>query len=646
MKKITAVLMVLLLFSNTALAYEFPHSFWAPNSKYVEALNAKDNQNIIKYGNQLIDIMIDEPECQEKKDVLVSRYTNVGTSYAELGDYDNSAVVFEKLYNFTKNYGNEFYDFVKVCKAKANQYKSEIALYTEGGTPTYYGAKNEKENGVLFGLVAGSETREMLDNESFLLIYQELGQDLDPYNTRIVKQASEEGQAVEFALNCPKEGEDIESIYSKESYLKQISDMLKQYPNVPVYLRFAAEFDIWGRKTTPEALKTAFRFVADYFHQRNSNVAMVWSPNQVAEWQDNIEEYYPGDEYVDWVGMSLYAIKYFLADKNQPDEYQVVFQTGRNSNPVIAVKNIIEKFGDRKPIMISECGCGHTLLENKMPVEYTSEFGITRLKQYLAYLPMVYPQIKAIAYFDWYVDWSDEKYDFRLTTNSEMKKAFVNMTKGGRFIQDKYENNADLIYKKVENGSWVNNIFPISCYAHKYDTNVKSVAYYLNDKYVGMSNEVPFTTYIDGNGFEGETKLKAVAQFENGATLTKETVININKASENINVEINDKKITFDTNPVLYNDRTMVPLRKIFEELGAQVTWDEATQTATGKKGSTEVKVTIGSKKMYVSGKEIVLDTSPIILTGRTLVPARAIAEGLGCKVEWIDGTQTVVITQ
>lgn len=642
MKKIIIILLCSMLLSGNymdVLAYNYPANFWSLNSKYENALNINEHNKIIEYGNQIINLMKSAPDGSEKRNILVTRYNQVGISYAAIGDYDNAANTFRTLYEYSSQYGDEFYDYVKASKARMLQYTSEIKLYTNGGQPTYYGAVNEKKNGVLFGMCANGGTRSKLDNESMVLTYQELGQSLISYNVGVVRNAASEGIAVEFALNCPKEGTDIKNIHKMDSYLKEISDLFKKYPNVPIYLRFAAEFDIWTTLAEPEEFIYAFRYVSKYFKSRNDNVAIVWSPNQVSNWYINIDDFYPGDEYVDWVGISLYAQKYFLGDPNQKEENEIVFKSGINSNPVIAVKEIVEKYGNRKPIMLSESGCGHKLVKSG---ENTTDFALQRLKEYYSYLPMVYPQIKLIAYFDWYVEAASEKNDFRLSTNMKLQSEYLNLVKGQRFIQDKYNNNTDYCYRAISDGCSVENIFEVSCYAHLYNSNLNKVTYFIDDKYVGISNEIPYAAMLDASDYSGNHRLKAVATFDNGKTLVTESNIYINNTAQNIIVEIDEERIYFDQEPILYNDRTMVPMRKIFEELGAKVTWDESTQTASGRKGDRTVRITIGQKTMYINNKKIELDTAPFVLSGRTLVPARAVAEGLGCDVDW-DGRHNLV---
>ena len=111
-----------------------------------------------------------------------------------------------------------------------------------------------------------------------------------------------------------------------------------------------------------------------------------------------------------------------------------------------------------------------------------------------------------------------------------------------------------------------------------------------------------------------------------------------------ITVVLNGKKLEFDVEPTLINDRTMVPMRVIFEALGAKVDWDGTTQTAIGVTKNTTIKITIGKDYLLKNDNIVVLDSPAVVISGRTLVPVRAIAESLDCKVEWYGETQVVEI--
>lgn len=111
-----------------------------------------------------------------------------------------------------------------------------------------------------------------------------------------------------------------------------------------------------------------------------------------------------------------------------------------------------------------------------------------------------------------------------------------------------------------------------------------------------------------------------------------------------ITVTLDGNPITFDVPPQLIEGRTMVPLRMIFEALGAEVSWDDATQTASGVKGDTTVKITINEKVLYKNGQAITLDVPAQLINDRTLVPVRAISESFEVKVDWDDATSTVIL--
>lgn len=100
-----------------------------------------------------------------------------------------------------------------------------------------------------------------------------------------------------------------------------------------------------------------------------------------------------------------------------------------------------------------------------------------------------------------------------------------------------------------------------------------------------------------------------------------------------ISVSLNGSKIGFDVQPQIINDRTMVPLRSIFEALGATVEWDETTQQVTATKNKTLIKLKINEETMYVNDTSVHLDSPACLIEGRTLVPVRAISEALNCQV-------------
>lgn len=118
-------------------------------------------------------------------------------------------------------------------------------------------------------------------------------------------------------------------------------------------------------------------------------------------------------------------------------------------------------------------------------------------------------------------------------------------------------------------------------------------------------------------------------------------------AQEEIKVILNGKPLTFDVQPTLINDRTMVPMRAIFEALGARVAWNDQNEAVTGiSRAGKRVVIAIGSNTAMVNGKASEIDQPPVLINDRTLVPLRFISESFDCKVDWDDATQTVTITE
>lgn len=107
--------------------------------------------------------------------------------------------------------------------------------------------------------------------------------------------------------------------------------------------------------------------------------------------------------------------------------------------------------------------------------------------------------------------------------------------------------------------------------------------------------------------------------------------------------------VKMDAAPMISSDRTFVPVRYLGNALGVSdnnIAWDNNTRTAT-LQGKNELKLTIGRKAIAVNNKESVIDVAPMIANpGRTMLPARYVAEGLGFTVDWDADNQLVIVYQ
>lgn len=114
-----------------------------------------------------------------------------------------------------------------------------------------------------------------------------------------------------------------------------------------------------------------------------------------------------------------------------------------------------------------------------------------------------------------------------------------------------------------------------------------------------------------------------------------------------ITVKVNGAKVDFpDVKPYTdRNDRTLVPIRFIADNLGAETSWNEEKQVATIKKGDKTIDICIRCKKVFVNGKQVETDSIGEKKDDkRTMVPLRFISEMFGAKVGWDEKTLTVTI--
>jgi hypothetical protein len=190
---------------------------------------------------------------------------------------------------------------------------------------------------------------------------------------------------------------------------------------IPIFLRFACEMNgewvPWNGD--PKKYIEKWRLVHDIMAEEAPNVAMVWSPNFLP--RDNIAPYYPGDAYVDWVGFSLYTIPFSHG------------QLKLGGNPIDYLRPLYEIYS-KKPIMVSEGAVSfHSYQLGK---DYTP-WGVGQLANMYAYMPRLYPQLKAITYFD--LDKRTTSYDnqnnnYDLHDSPAMLTAYKKFTSSSYFL--------------------------------------------------------------------------------------------------------------------------------------------------------------------------------------------------------------------
>jgi len=109
-------------------------------------------------------------------------------------------------------------------------------------------------------------------------------------------------------------------------------------------------------------------------------------------------------------------------------------------------------------------------------------------------------------------------------------------------------------------------------------------------------------------------------------------------------VILNGQKLFFDVPPLIENGRTLVPLRAIFEAMGAKVYWDAAARKVTATRGTTTVVMPLYSTRPTINGVVYTLDVPTKIVNNRSLAPLRFVCEAFGGKVTWNGNMRTIKI--
>lgn len=115
--------------------------------------------------------------------------------------------------------------------------------------------------------------------------------------------------------------------------------------------------------------------------------------------------------------------------------------------------------------------------------------------------------------------------------------------------------------------------------------------------------------------------------------------------AQQISVDVDGRMVSFpDTNPRMVNGRVMVPLRGVFEEMGAYVNWNPSTRTVTATRGAQDVQLRIGDRTAMLNGSTLNLDVPAMIIGNSTMVPIRFVSEALGAQVGWMASMNRVSI--
>jgi hypothetical protein len=442
-----------------------------------------------------------------------------------------------------------------------------------------------------------------------------------------------ESSALQVAWQ-PKDGL---SVVRDDNYLRTFARQLKEYAR-PVFLRFGGEMN--GRwvewHETPALYREKFALVARIMREEAPNVAMVWSPNYVGD-DYPMDDYYPGDQWVDWVGINGYQEAYFQGDPNSSIMYADNFYQGKRTNPLDKLKAIYAAYSPRKPIMIGETGFGWAAARGTRD---ETTWAVSALQRYYGYLPLLFPRIKAVSYFN--VDLPSNTSRYLLSASPRMTEAFKTATANDWYLSD-VRATSPAFWRPMEQATLLGQT-QVAAYVNLGDRGLSRVEYLVDSVVRATARQIPWAASLDLSGLEAGPHSITVKAYDGQGSLGHQRTYAFDTGV--IKVNLNGRYIDFDQPPLMLDDRVLVPARAILEALGAQIAWDGGTETVTATRDGSVLKLQIGNAVPTLDGRPLkALDVPAQLIGGRTLVPARFVSENYHMKVDWDYATQTVTIT-
>ncbi|WP_374711823.1 stalk domain-containing protein [Symbiobacterium terraclitae] len=576
-------------------------------------------------------------------------YGHAGRLTAQLGDLDTASQYWEQeaVYWIPSDEQSAI-----AAKRKADWVRSEVRLFVTApaaavGKRLYTGAKHEPVTGAYLGVYAeldrkvhNPETGKPFYTEGvpaltgrqhpIFMLYGNWSQGHGPASSHI-EAIKAVGGALQWAFQ-PDLG--LKAVVDGP-VLRRIARELGE-AEIPIFLRFGGEMNgEWVPWTgDPELYKEKFRLVARVMREEAPNVAMVWAPSWFPP--NTMDLYYPGDAYVDWVGISSYAV--------HDDSLDPVAEGGkaRDSRPLHdTFAEIYERYADRKPIMLVEGAVGyydHSVNQSREP------WALTNIQRFYAAMPRIYPRVKALVWFNSDTKNSVQdkgimKQNYLLSGNERVLKTYQAAIADTYYLSE-LGATADRVYlDAVESGVPAAKV-ELSSYVRAYDPFISRVEYAINGQPAGSSTTGdPWAVTADFSPYAGETVQVTVRAYDSLGRKSVERTLPVRVAAATVTVD--GMPVAFDYQPALLEGTLTVPLEQVAAATGTEVV--QAGDRVALRRGDRQVSLTIGSRTATAGWQSVELPAAPTKVDDRVLVPLR-VFESLGLKVEWNGATRTASV--
>jgi|GEM_PF-5524017 len=398
-----------------------PSNWWSVWGPYSSAVESGDMEQIYKAGLAVEKLYTKQKRTVDIANQLAVVYDRLLSAryFENKGDYAGAADNTRKLIDVAQYLANNGVADYRDSVIEGRAHLEVLGPFT-GVYAASYTAKSDYASAIapVSGSYYGSVFQGYFADSgrgSVASVYVNIENETAQKYDYILQRFSSGGRVIEVNLNYAKEGATARAIPSDtyDANLNATLRCLAKY-SCPILLRIGGEMNIWSDAANPTAdyvspadFIASYRYIAAKARSLCPKVELVWSPMYATRWGESFGDFWPGDAYVDWVGVSFY---YNYADKGYTApawlEHNRLHQF---ADPLLCMKNIAA-FADEhgKPVIATEGGA----YKNGPKGE---AYAAAQNAKAFAVVTMVYPQVKALVYFDMNIAETDGDHDYRMT---------------------------------------------------------------------------------------------------------------------------------------------------------------------------------------------------------------------------------------